>query len=383
MPRLPIPPSAPQVWAVEDTSIQLTWGLLPPGVVEATLADPNGQRRTVSIDHAGGPGTVELAGLIPTTPYGIELVSSAGTTALSASTLPSPGGRSLCRIATISDLHLGSRRWGFSKTMVDRSGRPDPFPMRCARAAINEAIEWGAELLIVKGDGAHHQAAFDFNLLGELLDEFPELPVLLIPGNHDVDGRTDDPVPAKVGARGIPFVRNVAVEDLPGLRVIVADSTVPGSGSGSVDRIRPDVVELAAETGGPYLLALHHQLQSFRWPTAYPPGIPAPSSTELVADLIDGNPRGLVTSGHTHRNRARRHGPLVATEVGSTRDWPGVWAGYAVHEEGIRQVVRRAAAPGAITWHEYSRNALLGWWSKWAVGRLDQRCFTHRWPAST
>ena len=31
-------------------------------------------------------------------------------------------------------------------------------------------------------------------------------------------------------------------------------------------------------------------------------------------------------------------------------------------------------------WHEYSRLALLGVWGWWSAGRLDHRCFTHRWP---
>jgi hypothetical protein len=164
------------------------------------------------------------------------------------------------------------------------------------------------------------------------------------------------------------------------VRIIAADSTVPGIGSGSVDRVSSQIVELATESTKPYLLAIHHHLQPFRVPTIYPVGVPTPGSTDLLDALVAGNPRGLITSGHTHRNRARRHGPLVTTEVGSTRDWPGVWAGYAVHQSGIRQVVRRAAAPVAIAWHEYSRNALFGWWGTWAAGRLRHRCFTHNWP---
>jgi hypothetical protein len=40
------------------------------------------------------------------------------------------------------------------------------------------------------------------------------------------------------------------------------------------------------------------------------------------------------------------------TEVGSPKDYPGTWAGYVVHEGGIRQVVRRVAAPEVIRWTE-------------------------------
>ena len=59
----------------------------------------------------------------------------------------------------------------------------------------------------------------------------------------------------------------------------------------------------------------------------------------------------------------------------------GTWAGYVVHEGGIRQVVRRVAAPAAIRWTEETKRALLGVWGRWSPGRLDDRCLSHTWPA--
>lgn len=373
--RLPLLSSSPlQVWAVEDTSVQLTWGLLPPGQVTAWVRDAH-----VSVDHDGGPGGLDLVDLAPDSDHRIDVTWEGGRAQLVATTLPSPPGELLCRIATISDLHLGAKRWGASKTMLDRSGHEQPFPTRCAVAALHEASAWGADLLVVKGDAAHHQDPADFAAVGELLDSVPELPVLLIPGNHEVDGHTEHPTPAKVGERGIPFVRDAACFDLPGIRVIVADTTVPGSGIGTVHRCRDDVLELAGLTDGPFLLGIHHQLEPHRFPTHYPIGVRSPASVAFLDDLGLVNPDGLVSSGHTHRNRARRHGPLAVSEVASTRDWPGVWGGYAVHEGGIRQVVRRATAPHAISWHEYSRRALFGIWEHWAAGTLAQRCLVHPW----
>ena len=202
----------------------------------------------------------------------------------------------------------------------------------------------------------------------------------MIPGNHDVDGRGDTAVPSEVGRRRVPFVRGVAAMDQPGIRLIVADTTVPGRGTGSLTRVQDQIVELASASSAPCLVGLHHQLQRHRVPTHYPPGIPRAEATPFLERLAMANPAGIITSGHTHRNRSRRHGPLAITEVASARDWPGVWAGYAVHEGGIRQVVRRANAPSAISWHEYSRRALLGLWGRWAPGPIGQRCFTHQWP---
>jgi len=50
-----------------------------------------------------------------------------------------------------------------------------------------------------------------------------------------------------------------------------------------------------------------------------------------------------------------------------------------VHEGGIRQVVRRVAAPEAMAWTERTRRVLGGLWGWWASGRLADRCFTLGW----
>ncbi|MEM8924321.1 MAG: metallophosphoesterase [Actinomycetota bacterium] len=375
--RSPLAPSRLQVWAVEDNSAQLTWGHLPAGEITAWTGDVR-----VTVEHRGGPGTLTIGGLRPGTRHRIDVGWHGGRTQVVATTLTPPPGELLCRFATVSDLHLGATRWGALHQMRDRSGLETPFAVRCARAAIADAVDWGAELLVVKGDAAHHQYQPHFDLVADLLDEFDDLPMLLIPGNHDVDGRPGDPLPAKVGRRGLPFLRRPDCTDLPGIRIIVADTTVPGRGVGSLAQVGDDILELAARTRQPVFLGIHHQLERHRIPDHYPLGIPAPSSNDFLSELVRINARSLVSSGHTHRNRSRRHDSLAVTEVASTRDWPGVWAGYAVYEGGIRQVVRRVSGHDAVGWHEYSRRALLGLWAWWSSGPLDQRCFSHTWPDS-
>jgi hypothetical protein len=70
----------------------------------------------------------------------------------------------------------------------------------------------------------------------------------------------------------------------------------------------------------------------------------------------------------------------VVAEVGSPQDFPGTWTGYVVHEGGIRQVVRRVAAPEAMAWTESTKGCFAGLWGRWSPGTLPQRCFTHPWP---
>lgn len=368
--------SPPQVWAVEDRSVQITWGRLPAGPVTARAAD-----RSTTVEHRGGAGALDLDGLVPDTRFDIELIWPGGTTRLTATTLPSPPGQLLTRFATISDMHLGATNWGALRGMTDNSGHPVPHPYRCASAAIAEAIEWGAEFLIIKGDTVEHECSEDFEALGRLVDDHPDLPMLLMPGNHDVDGRPGS-IPLSVGRRELPFVRLVEHVDLPGVRIIATDTTVRGKGTGTIDRVAEPVADLIDDADRPVFLALHQQLQATRFPRYWPAGIAAPASTRFL-DRLDRHHRPvIVSSGHTHRNRSRIHGSVLHTEVGSTKDWPGVWAGYAAHEGGIRQVVRRIAAPDSIAWTEYSRGAVGGLWGLWSPGSLERRCLTHHWVTS-
>ncbi|MGI9595293.1 MAG: metallophosphoesterase family protein [Acidimicrobiales bacterium] len=366
--------SPPQVWAVEDTAVQVTWGNLPPGPVRARADDC-----MVSVEHRGGPGGLVIDGLPPDSPVSVELTWTGGRRKLAAKTLPSPPGELLARFATVSDLHLGAERWGAMKTMVDQTDHPVPHPYRCAIAAVNEAVAWGAELLVIKGDAAQHECRADFAEVGRLVDEFPSLPMLLIPGNHDVDGRNGGTIPLTVGRRQLPYTRTVDSIDLPGARIVAADTALPGQGRGSLTRTGAAVVDEIAGSDRPVFLAVHHQLQATRLPRHWPVGISAPASTDFLSRLDRLDVPITVSSGHTHRNRSRLHGDVLVTEVASTKDWPGVWAGYAVHEGGIRQVVRRTADPDAIAWTEYSRGALNGLWAMWSPGPIGQRCISRPW----
>ncbi len=366
-----------QVWAIEDTTAQITWGQLPPGPVEARAGDA-----VAVLDHRGGAGGLILAGLPAGQELNIDVLWDGGSTSLSTETLPAPAGQELARFATISDLHLGARRWGASKRMLDTSNHPVPYPYRCARAAITEAIAWGAELLVIKGDAVQHESARDFAELAELVDEFPELPMLLVPGNHDVDNRPGT-IPLTVGERKLPYTRLIDRFDLPGVRVLAGDTSVPGTGTGSLLRIADPLLDQVDSSDRPVFIGLHHQLQPHRITRYWPVGIVAPESTRFLDGLDRLAQPVTVSSGHTHRNRSRYHGDVLVTEVASTKDWPGVWAGYVVHEGGLRQVVRRIMDPASIAWTEYSRRAVGGLWGMWSPGPIAERCLSRPWAHTT
>lgn len=401
-------PSPLQVWAVDHESIQLTWGSLAAGPVEVTCGD-----QVLNIEHQGGAGAVDIQGLAAGTAYTITVDSAEDgpQQTIAARTAAKPPGEQLFRLATVSDLHLGSARWGFFKTMteVDRADQPDhdaidpgqlraigrsvepvpepgrapgpwrlPHAWRCALAAVEHAGQWGARLLVLKGDLAQHETEECFDHVGALVDAFPELPMVAIPGNHDVDNGGER-LPRALGSRQVKMVHDVEHCDLPGLRLIVANTAVPNSGRGSIEPVAATILERARDTDRPILLLIHQQLQATRSPRYWPIGIPAPESTRFL-DELDRLPQPVVvSSGHTHRNRIRRHGSVTLTEVASTKDWPGVWAGYDVFEGGLVQSVRRTRDRPVLAWQEYSRRAVGGLWAHWSPGRLEDRCLSVRW----
>lgn len=387
-------PVAP--FAVEDDQVQLTWPWLPredltvevgPARAELGAAPPSvlrrkGRRPRRLGQGPVGPGAVTLGGLEPDTAYDITVSGprSPRTRVGRLRTLERPAGTLTARFATINDLHLGDRAFGGLMTIVERSPLPGgtaPYAERAARAAIAEAGDWGAERLIVKGDLTRDSEPVEFREAARLLAPVP-MPVDLILGNHDVRHGIDGP--GILGALGVETTVRTRAVDLPGLRLVLTHTPVPSERRGRLGRrALQQVVDLAGDAPGAAMVVLHHAPQRHRLPTHYPPGLYFEESRPFLARLRAANPRTVLVAGHTHRNRTIVVDGLPVIEVGATKDYPGAWAGYAVHEGGLRQVVRRIADPGVLAWTEASGRALYGVWGRWSTGTLADRCWSRTW----
>ncbi len=324
-------------------------------------------------------------GAVPQWQVGVE--GGPASHPMMVTTLSPPPGRHLARVATASDLHVGAYRWGYLSTMRP-AGPPTEelggagYATTAAFDALVDIDHWSPDLVVLKGDCVQHRNQHDFTQLGELVDRFEQLPMTMVPGNHDVDCDTDIALPESVGRRNLPFVTGIKVDDVPGLRVISVNTAIEGSSRGTLVGHHADILDAAADaarSGTGTIICLHHQLQLQRIPRGWPPGISSAESLRFLDDLVAANPSSLVTAGHVHRNRHHRYGPITITEVASTRDWPGVWAAYDVYEGGITQAVYRISAPRTVQWHDYSRSAVGGLWALWSPGRFGDRCITVRW----
>lgn len=362
-----------EVFAVEDRGAQLVWRNLPEGIVGVLV---KGQLQIVG--EGGRPGAGEVTDLDPGTANLVDITLDGRVVAQrSIETTPALDGPPLTRIATISDLHLGETGFGLFKAMTETAGHPRDYPLRCAVAAVREATAWGADLLVIKGDITELGQPRHWELFDELLSEI-SIPVVAIPGNHDTFNKPGSlDATEALRSRGL-FQDPIQIRDLPGVRIVAADTTTPYRTWGRIRHLRADL-EQAVDTPGPALLLLHHHLETHLYPRIWPLGTPKRQAHQVLNQLVAANQDLLVSSGHTHRNRARTFGSAVVTEVGATKDHPGVWAGYVAHPNGIRQVVRRVAEPSCIEWNDRTHAVVGGIWGKWSPGRLAERSFAHEW----
>ena len=301
-----------EAFAVDSTTVQLAWGEV-------------GGR---------GPGTALITGLSPATTYDLR---TDGRTVGQMRTLEELPGQELFRLATVNDCHLGERGFGVIFRQRDR-GSVEPYPIRCLRAALRAAIDWGAQAIVIKGDLVQRGGPGEWAMARDLIQGVigdRDIPVFAVPGNHE----------SKLAAStaqnisGIDFDFGPTVRTFPGLTLVTANSSVPGHHRGQVEWA-DKAVEAAAVTSGPVLIAIHHQLQDrVRY---WPPGIVGEAGMDLTRRLGQANPNVWIVSGHTHRNRTYERNGVLLTEVGSTKDYPGTWAGYVVTCRG-RAERRRSA----------------------------------------
>lgn len=362
-----------ELFAVEPRAIQVTWVGFPVGPLRIRV----GEHDRLA-DSDGGPGGIVIEGLAPRTRHSIRIEASGMTRTQHATTPAPPPGDELFRLATVSDIHLGLDRFGVTRRMRERDPAEPGHAYRCGAAALAEAQAWGAGFVVVKGDLVERGRADEWEEADQLLSTVG-VPTAFVPGNHEVKPRRVMDAPSPLPTSGIEIVDGVLHHDLPGVRLILVNSTVEGHGLGAVDHLVDEVATLAGDTDLPVLVAMHQHPQRFEMPWFWPPGIPGREARRFLDAVGRANPRALVTSGHSHRNRAHRGGSVVHTEVGSTKDFPGVWAGYTIHEGGIAQTVRRTLTPDAMTWTEYTRRAVAGIWGRWSIGSLADRCLVLDW----
>ncbi len=285
-------------------------------------------------------------------------------------TLPEPGER-LSTIATVNDVHFGETVCGviegtdIGPTFSSAPGEP-PYPEVMNGGAVTEIGALDPDAVVVKGDltngGTDAEVDAFLACYAPLADR-----MTWVRGNHESHRGLQ---------RGAVPVQTI---DLPGVRVVLLDTSVEGVENGGLDADQLEQLDtLAAEADRPVLVMGHHHAwnpDSAERPARYF-GI-VPDDSEKLVEVVARQPRIVgVTAGHTHRNRVRRFaatGAVPWIEVCCVKDFPGAWAEYRVHEGGIVQVFHRISTPEALAWSETTRPMYGGLYADYAFGTVADR----------
>lgn len=287
-------------------------------------------------------------------------------------TLDRPGGEHLATVATVNDIHLGETECGKSDDtgmgpVVRVEPSEPPYPETMSRAAVVEIAAIEPDAVVAKGDltarAAPGEIATFFDCYGSAFGD--RLHFIL--GNHDV---------AIEGAPGWTDPPRTAEIVLPGARLALLDTTVPGEVWGGVKEDQLEWLDaLAAESDRPVMVFGHHP--------PHDPGTPVPPMNEHdTPKLVEVVARRAAIcgyfAGHSHRNRVTRMeatGDLPWSEVSATKDYPGAWAEYRIYEGGVLAIMHRVSSPEALDWTERTRAMFGGLYPMYSFGELHDRCF--------
>jgi hypothetical protein len=322
-------------------------------------------------------------------------------------------------IAWLNDLHMGEQYSGLaiSDPRLPRGGFPPGFPADpdnpywrfMTRAAVAEAAQRGAGLMLVNGDIsnaaeppilAEARATLDaFGTLAGDTTVTPQSPrsYFVTRGNHD--RAFDDADHAECPAvPGNPDFHDCFLEtfadgfDTGGAhwnvqvtngtarwRFVGLDSADITTGTGVMPPSELEYLESVLVHGDPTVPLLHHTVGDQSILVAVPPGIfgvqldQAKQFWDVVA--AHGNV-AAVYSGHTHRNRRTttvETGDVPYFEGGAVKEYPGGFTTVRLYEGGFMVNFWKTRDPEARAWSERSRGEYLGLYPYYTLGGLADR----------
>lgn len=207
-------------------------------------------------------------------------------------------------LAQISDLHIGAEWEGV-----------DPQPRLEAVIEAIHSLPNAVDAVLVSGDVTADGSEQDCASARRLLDRF-EVPVFVLPGNHDDRGRLRAAfdLPGE-GDQPIDYTAEVGE-----LRLVVLDSNVPRQDPGAFEpaQLRWLGEELGREPERPTLLAMHHPPLATGIPEWDAINLVA-AEREALAAVVARHPQlRAIVGGHLHRVMASALAGCPVISVPST-----------------------------------------------------------------
>jgi 3',5'-cyclic AMP phosphodiesterase CpdA len=189
------------------------------------------------------------------------------------------------------------------------------------------------DAVVITGDLTHNGRVAEYRALAEMLARLIDLPLYVIPGNHDDRDNFRDVLRHLPGVTSDPEFVHYAVEDLP-VRLVMLDTLIPGRTEGELCPGRLDWLDaaLSLQPDKPTIIAMHHP--SFRCGIGHMDRIILRDPAAFEAVVARHRQVQRIICDHHHRiitaNVAQAiasTGPGVAhiVELDLFSDNPGLW----------------------------------------------------------
>jgi len=207
-------------------------------------------------------------------------------------------------IAQISDTHVTYADQG-----VDSRYETAMHLRRAVKHLVSLPVP--PDLVLVTGDCVDEGNPVEYQRFCELLQKL-EMPVYVIPGNHDHRDHMRD-VWGEQGSHHHDVYIQYVVEEWP-VRLIALDTLIPGQAGGELCKERLDWLEarLAEHPSRPTLLFQHHPPFDLGMPVIDEMGL---AGAEALGRLVSQYPNvERILAGHVHAHAQRLfHGTLAVT----------------------------------------------------------------------
>lgn len=190
------------------------------------------------------------------------------------------------------------------------------------------------DCLVISGDLTNNGRPDEYAALVEMLNRLIDIPVYVIPGNHDHRANMRAALAHLPGVTSDPEFVQFAVDDLP-VRLVMLDTHIPGKTDGELCAARLAWLDatLAAAPEKPTIVVMHHP--SFACGIQHMDGIILRDPEAFNALIAKHAQVQLVLTGHHHRQITTRIaqatamiGPGVAhiVDLELFNDHPGTWS---------------------------------------------------------
>ena len=209
-----------------------------------------------------------------------------------------------------------------------------PFRPRAAKALRQLAFELDPNLIVISGDLTQRAKVHEFQAAWKLLEELPQVPIVVTPGNHDVPlYRFGERllVPYRSWNRTIPHELD-SVTVVPGATVVALNSASPWRAivGGRLTQAQLSFARQSFDNesiDGIRVLVTHHH---FVCKSAGGGGRPIPDA-QLILKQIEEMEVDVVLSGHLHRTQVAMSRDVVP---GESSGIPLITAGTATSRRG-------------------------------------------------